>query len=227
MDNLNPYDICKYAIEHNDPSVWVTCLRILMSTLERMPNIKHLTESDINFDEELGSDGFKEIWRWMLDEYKYQGKQYRSQMLETDYFKNYNLQDTPRQFIRNIPTNSKRSFKYYTGIMKYSVGSKEKTLIKRCLLDFYNKCLNNTTPRYYTYSIELTPLNNMYISALRALEHLPRLTQQELSEIFNQTNIPNDLSNIIGSYLGTQQAGKKTKMRNKRRGRKTRRRQTR
>lgn len=112
--------------------------------------------------------------------------------------------------------------------MKYSVGSKEKTLIKRCLLDFYNKCLNNTTPSYYTYSIELTPLNNMYISALRALEHLPRLTQQELSEIFNQTNIPNELSNIIGSYLGTQQqAGKKTKMRNKRRGRKTRRRQTR
>ncbi len=112
--DYSTYDICKYAVEHNNPSIWINCINVLMRTLKTNPNIKIITDADINLDENFSIKDLKQIWKWMLDDYQYQGKNYRSQMLETDYYHNYSLQDTPKKFAQNIPTNFSRSVKYYT-----------------------------------------------------------------------------------------------------------------
>ena len=233
MNNSQTYDILKYAVDHNEPSVWIKCLRVLMRLLEKNPNIRRVND-DFDIDEYFTSDDLSEIWKWMLDEYKYQGKYYRSRLLETDYFKNYSLFDDTSKFIQNIPTNTRRSLKYYTGIRKYVVGNKEKQLIKKCLISSYNWIIDSNSAAPTTY--ELKNIILLWLDAKKRFLKLPPLKQSELNEIFKKTMIPNDISIAIGDYLATikppkpvkqtnnetQQAGKrhrKTQKRNKRRQR--------
>ncbi len=207
MSNLSIYDILKYAVDHNEQNAWTKCLSVLMRKLEKNPNMTHVNDEDINVDEDFTLDDLKQIWKWMLDDYQYQGKYYRSQLLENDYYKNHSFFDETSKFIQNIPTNSKRSFKYYTGIGKYSIGNKEKQLIKKCLVDFYNYCLGSNYSK--PHANELKPLVVMYINAKHKLSKLPPLKQSELIDIFKNTTIPNDISIAIGMYVNAQNDLKK------------------
>ena len=209
MTEISVYDILNRIIEEEPSNVWTKCINILLQTLKNNSNIskgvQKLTIESLQIESYLNDNDYKEIWKWMVNKYAYDGKYYRSQLLEEKYFKNYSLENEPRKFIRNIPTNVKRSIKYYLGTTNFRIGDKEKELINMCLFDFYNMCFEIYRP----YSYELTPLVVLYTKYKNKLLFLPQLKQSELARIIEESSLPSDLADIIGKYLGTNQtAGK-------------------
>ena len=208
MDNSNNITITdEYSktipLDNNQKLSWIKCVKILYNTLKVSPFIVNSSDKipaeQFNIDTQLTTNDYKQIWKWILDEYKYHGKYYRSQILEKEYFKNYSLQDEPQKFIRNAPTNTIRTLKYYSGI----IGLKEKELINKCLVDFYNYCLGYKGD--VRYAGLLTLLVYMYSNAKTVLEKKPPLNQSELDDIFKDPRLmlPEDMSKVIGEYLGS------------------------
>ena len=98
---------------------------------------------------------------------------------------------------------------------------KEKELINKCLVDFYNYCLGYKGD--VRYAGLLTPLVYMYSNAKTVLEKKPPLNQSELDDIFKDPRLmlPEDMSKVIGEYLGSiQNAGRKKRRKSKKNAKK-------
>lgn len=191
---MNCRQVCERIIGKDErmESVWTKVFNVLYQKLSNnTPNYE--------FDIYLNANDYNKIWKWIIDDYSH-NYPYKAEPLDTIYYKNPRIQDEFYEYLPKAPTNLRRSFKYYTGFMKYRVGRKEKEIINNELTNFFNSICNER-PR--PSSSFLTPLVTLYYENNQAYN----LSRQELDEIISQSKLPNDLSAYIHSYLG----GKKNK----------------
>ena len=215
-----PTMICDNIINNpiNADNIWKKCFLILKNNLIQNPSLNSLTSKFTQFNlEELSQNDYISIWKWMINEYYYQGNGYRSSLLEDHYFKNKSIQDYPRQFFKNAPTNTYRTLKSY--FSNNTIGNKEKEIINKCLIDFFNMCIG-VNRRFIPYCYELKPLLTMWTVGMRRVKEEPPLTNAELEQSINNMRqngpIPDDIVKEIASFLKkieptTQNAGKRSR----------------
>jgi len=211
IPTITPSMICNNIINNssNPENVWKKVFVIFKNILEHNPLFNTLNPKGIKIPyellgESLTQEDFKEIWLWMINEYNNTAYGYRSLVLDHNYFRGYKYMY--------------RKIKSY--LSKNSIEIKEKDMIKKCIIEFFNKCIDGAFSSDRLYAYELKPLNLMWYSSIRQIKSQPPLTDDELNrgigEMRKSGPVPDDITYLISSYLKTvkdanQTAGKTPK----------------